>query len=126
MDKAGIKVKLAEWNKFSIEERTELAKKLSGTEEEAKRYKDYLATLIKRYTGKEATLLEIDQHPGWADLDKAPGILQEKIKEFGWLISAEQWKGLTSLQRFALLKLCQEGHENKNFLKALKEFSILS
>ena len=125
MDKAGIKLKLAEWSRFSVEERIELAKKPCSNEEEAKQYNNFLVGLINRYTSKEATGLAIDQHPGWADLNKVPDLLQEKLKEFGWNISVEQWAGLTNLQRFALLKLCKEGHESKNFPKALKEFDLI-
>ena len=126
MDKAGIKLKLAEWSRFSIDERVELAKKTCSNEEEAEQYNDYLTGLIKKYTGKEATVLAIDQHPGWAGLDEVPDILQEKFKELDRYISAEQWNGLTDLQRFALLKLCRPGHENRNFPKAMKEFGLLS
>jgi hypothetical protein len=39
-------------------------------------------------------------------------------------ISLTQWRGLTVLQRFALLKLTRPGHENKNFSKAMKEFGL--
>ncbi|HKZ66716.1 MAG TPA: nitrate reductase associated protein, partial [Chitinophagaceae bacterium] len=126
MDKAGIKLKLAEWSRFSVEERIELARKPCGNGEETKQYNDYLAGLINRYTGKEATGLAIDQHPSWADLNKVPDLLQEKLKEFGWYMSPEQWKELTNLQRFSLLKLCKQGHESKNFPKALKEFGLIS
>jgi hypothetical protein len=126
MDKAGIKLKLAEWSKFTVEERIELAKKSCSNEEDAKLYNDYLAGLIKKYTDKEATGLAIDQHPGWAELSMVPDLLQEKLKEFGWSISVEQWEALTNLQRFSLLKLCKQGHESKNFHKAMKEFSLLS
>jgi len=125
MDKAGIKLKLAEWNKFSVKERIELAKKSCKNEEEAGQYKDYLTGMIKSYTRNEATGLAIDQHPGWADMDKVPGLLQEKLKESGWYISLHQWVGLTNLQRFALLKLCRTGHESKNFPTALKEFGLI-
>lgn len=125
MDKAGIKLKLAEWSRFSVDERIELAKKSCSNGEEAKQYNEYLAGLIKKYTGKEATGLAIDQHPGWAGLDEVPGLLQIKLKEFGWYIHVEQWEGLTNLQRFALLKLCKQGHESKNFPKAIKEFGLV-
>ena len=125
MDKAGIKLKLAEWSKFSVEERIELAKKPCGNEEEAKLYNDYLAGLIKKYTGKEATALNVDKNPVWADTNAVPEMLNEKLKKFDWHISPEQWKELTNLQRFALLKLCKEGHENKNFPKAMKEFKLI-
>ncbi len=126
MDKAGIKLKLAEWNKFSVKERIELAKKSCSNDKETEQYNDYLAGLIKKYTNKEATGLAIDQHPGWADRKKVADVLQEKLKEYGWAISVAQWEELTNLQRFALIKLCKGGHESKNFPKALKEFDLMA
>jgi hypothetical protein len=126
MDHAGIKLKLAEWNKFSVAERIELAKKPCGNAEEARCYNEYLAGLIKKYTGKEATGLEIDKNPSWARITEVPAMLNEKLRKFDWLILTEQWQGLTDLQRFALLKLCKEGHENRNFPKAMKEFKLVN
>jgi len=35
-----------------------------------------------------------------------------------------QWKNLNSLQRFALIKLTRGGHENENFIPALREFGL--
>ena len=52
-------------------------------------------------------------------------MLDQKAKEFNLILTQEKWGTLTSLQRFALLKLCKPGHENKNFSKALKEFNLL-
>ncbi len=125
MDKAGIKLNLVEWSKFSLEERKELAKKSCGNEEEAMLYNDYLAGLINKYTGKAATALTVDKNPVWADIHAVPEMLNEKLKQFGWHISLQQWKGLSNLQRFALLKLCKAGHESKNFPKAMKEFKLI-
>jgi hypothetical protein len=125
MDKAGIKLKLVEWSKFSVEERIELAKKNCSNDDEAKRYHHYLSGLVKRYTGKEATTLIVDTDPAWADTNAVPEILNEKLKDFGWRVSETGWKKLTNLQRFALLKLCKEGHENKNLPKAMKEFVLI-
>ncbi|HLG39057.1 MAG TPA: nitrate reductase associated protein, partial [Chitinophagaceae bacterium] len=122
MDHAGIKLKLSEWSKFSVEERIELAKKNCSNEEEARLYNFFLAGLIKKYTGNQATDLKIDQNPAWADVDRVPVVLNEKLKQFGWNISTPDWKRLNDLQRFVLLKLCKEGHENKNFPKAMREF----
>lgn len=125
MDMAGIKLKLSQWSKFKVEERIELALLPCENEEDAKLYNDYLEKLINKYTGNDATVLRIEQHPDWANINIVPASLQEKSKEFGWSISKEQWKSLTNIQRFALLKLLKPGHENKNFPKAMKEFGLI-
>jgi putative acetyltransferase len=125
MDHAGIKLKLAEWSKFNVEERIELAKKPCGNDEEAKYYNEYLSGLIEKYTGKPATHLQMDKHPLWANDKVVPEMLNERLKKFDWHVLVEQWKELTDLQRFALLKLCKDGHENKNFPRAMKEFRLI-
>ena len=124
MDAAGIKLKLAEWSKFKVDERIALAVNAATTKEEAAQYNQYLAGLIKKYTNAEATALALESQPAWSVLNFIPEMLQEKANECGWTITTEQWAGLTNLQRFALLKLCRPGHENKNFPKAMKEFGL--
>jgi hypothetical protein len=125
MDAAGIKLKLAEWSKFKVDERIALAINPVATNYEAVQYNNYLAGLIKKYTNAKATSLALEIQPAWSVLNTVPEMLQEKANECGWQISTEQWQGLTNLQRFALLKLCRPGHENKNFPKAMKEFGLI-
>lgn len=125
MDKAGIKLKLSEWNRFSTEERINLALMPAGNDEEIRKYHKYLAGLVKKYTSRAATALEVDPHPLWNHLYSVPGILTEKLNEFNWKISLDEWRDLSCLQRFALLKLCRPKHENKNFPKAMKEFRLV-
>jgi len=126
MDMAGIKLKLPEWKKFSTEERIELALMNCGFNEESEQYTRYLAGLIKKYTRRDPTSMEVSRTPAWNKLHSIPGILIEKLKEFDWDLSIVQWAYLTDLQRFALLKLCRPGHENKNFPKAMKEFGLVT
>lgn len=126
MDAAGIKLKLAEWSQFSPSERIELATKQCGSAGEVLAYKTYLSGLIRKKTGKEASIMEVDENPFWRHIDNVPSLLREKAKECGWDISANQWRSLTQLQRFALLKLCRPGHENRNFPKAMKEFGLVA
>jgi hypothetical protein len=126
MDKAGIKLKLSEWCKFKNEERIQLALLQCETPEDVLVYNRYLTGLIWKYAATEATVLQINEQPDWANLDSIPVLLQEKANEFDWQITIEQWKGLTNLQRFALTKLYRPGHENKNFPKAIKEFGLLN
>ena len=126
LDKAGIKLKLDEWTRLIVDERIELACRSCNNEQETNEYRHYLSGLVKKRSQREATTLAIDNNPGWADLNKIPEILMDKLSENGLNISLNQWKALTNLQRFALLKLCKPGHESKNFPKALKEFRLTS
>ena len=126
MDNAGIKLKLAEWSKFNTWEKKELAIRPIDISNELNDYRDFLSSLIVEYTNNTPTLLEEDQNPEWANQITVPKILIEKSREFNWIITTEQWKALTTLQRFALLKLCRQGHENRNFPKAMREFGIVN
>jgi hypothetical protein len=125
MDLAGIKLKLAEWSKFSVPERIALAIKNCSNDIEAAAYNQYLSSLIENKTGNAATVLAIDEAPEWNNTAAIPTMLQEKAKEFYWEITIAQWQSLTNLQRFTLLKLCRPGHENKNFPKAMMEFKLI-
>jgi hypothetical protein len=70
--------------------------------------------------------LPIDPYPTWLDSNNLPVTLQEKAQEIGISISLSQWANLTSLQRFALIKLSRPGHENKNFPRAIAEFNLVN
>ena len=126
MDLAGIKLKLAEWGKFYPTERIKLALLPVSCSSEISYYRESLIQLIAKHTNKEATPLAIDSEPAWRKLTEIPGILQEKSIAMKIDISIGQWRGLTNIQRFALLKLCRPGHENKNFPKAVVEFGLIN
>ena len=125
MDAVGIKLKLAEWSKFRIDERMALAVMPCETINEIGKYHVYLDTLVQRHTGKPSTKMEVDINPLWADLTAVPETLLQKAAEYNCNISVGQWKNLTALQRFALLKLQRPGHENKNFPIAMREFKLM-
>jgi hypothetical protein len=125
LDACGIKLKLAEWSKMDTLERQRLADLPCETEDEIVFYRRYLKMLIHDHTGNNATELPIIDQPAWAMLEELPFPRQEKLQEFNWTVSLEQWQELSDLQRFALLKLSYPGHENKNFPKAMREFELV-
>ncbi len=125
LDACGIKLKLAQWSKFSPQERKQLSMQFCSTAAAVDAYRQYLQELIARRTGHEATLLEVEQNPAWADDDTILPELQEQAQQAGSAIGLEQWRNLYLLQRFALLKLCRPGHENRNFPLAMKEFGLI-
>ena len=124
LDACGIKLKLAEWSRFSANQRMALAHLPCNTTIEIAMYREYLRRLIKSLTNEDATELKVDDNPQWAQLSEVPMTLMEKLKELNLSLSLAQWKGLSTLQRFALLKLSAASHENKNFPKAMREFNL--
>lgn len=125
LDACGIKLKLAEWSRLSVIERNELMNRPCTTKENINDYKQFLQMLLLKRTGNTGTEIPVEEMPAWAIVDSIQPMLYEKANEFGWEITKEQWVRLSNLQRFALLKLCKPGHENKNFPKAMKEFEIV-
>lgn len=125
LDTCGVKLKLQQWNKFSEAERQQLVNLPCDSELEANAYRSFLHQLIQARTGETATDLPIDPHPEWHNRDRIPDSVRNKAAETKTSINLTQWETLTPLQRFALIKLSRSGHENYNFLPAMKEFQLL-
>lgn len=126
LDNCGVKLKLAHWNKFSQTERQTLVDLPCDTESERQAYRAFLQKLVNLKTGRSAKELAIDPNPPWLNTTKIPPSVTTKAEECQVSISTQQWSGLTSAQRFALIKLSRPSHENKNFIPALQEFGVLS
>lgn len=126
LDTCGIKLKLAQWNRFSQTECQSLVERPCETEAEVQSYRQFLQALVLQRTGAPASELPIDPQPDWAEPQVIPASVQTKADAANVVISLTQWQALTPLQRFALIKLSRSGHENNNFLPALQEFGLLS
>ncbi|MDZ7952658.1 nitrate reductase associated protein [Nostoc sp. DedQUE09] len=124
LDTCGIKLKLPDWNQMTTDERQALVELPCATETEIQSYREHIEQLIIQRTGIPPTKLPIDPHPAWLDAT-VPASLQEKAQEIGVTLTQQNWAALTPLQRFALIKLSQPGHENKNFPRAIAEFHLL-
>lgn len=126
LDACGIKLKLKEWSTMAVEERENLANFSTDSTDELNAYREYLEKLILYYTEEKPTYLSADQqNSSWLMSDQLPPELQRMLSEVKVQITISQWKELSVLQRYALLKLTRPGHENKNFSKALKEFGLI-
>jgi len=123
LDTCGVKLKLKHWHLFSQEERQQLVMMPCDTEEAIATYRTYLQDLVIKYTGEPAGELPVDPYPAWMDCAVLPDAVQAKLQEVGSTLSPQQWAEFSPIQRFALLKLSRPGHENMNFVPALREFS---
>jgi len=124
LDTCGVKLKLHHWHQLRQEERDTLVKQPCETPDQIKAYKNYLQNLVMQYTGSPAKELDIDPNPPWLNAQSIPASVQDKAREFNLHITVEAWETLTPLQRFALIKLSRPSHENKNFYRAIQEFSL--
>lgn len=124
LDICGIKLKLSHWNHFTTDERQQLVWLPCEQPEDIQAYREYLQSLVQHYTGAPAQDLSIDPTP-WQSLDQVPAAVVIKAQAFQLELSVEQWRDLTPLQRFALIKLSRSSHENHNFYPALKEFHLI-
>jgi hypothetical protein len=67
----------------------------------------------------------IAEHPPWAE-ERVPHQLTIAATALGvGAPSPAQWRKLSAVQRFALLKLSREGREHRNLGAALREFGLL-
>jgi hypothetical protein len=126
LDTCGVKLKLAEWNRFTQSECEQLVELPCDRDSEIIAYKEYVSQLILQHTGHEASLLPIDPQPPWSNDRQIPDTVAAKAAEEQVKIDLSQWVMLTTIQRFALIKLTRSQHENNNFLPALKEFGLLN
>lgn len=124
LDACGIKLKLSEWSKFTVEERSFLAEFRFTTPRDITVYRSHLQNLVFTRTKREATELAVEIYPPWAILHQIPESIMQRMKEYNWNLSLGQWQRLSKLQRFALVKLSRSSHENRNFPKAVREFGI--
>jgi len=124
LDACGIKLKLAEWSRMKPAEREHFAKADCNSPVETSRYREDLRRLILERTGNDATEIGVEEHPTWAVMDEIPYSVRAKLAEGHGSVSLQQWRQLSVLQRFVLVKLSYPGHENKNFPKALAEFGL--
>jgi hypothetical protein len=125
LDACGIKLKLKEWSKLTLDEREQLAVLPIETSHDLQFYARYLEGLILTLTGQAASkLLPEKISTAWSLTDRVPAELQLKLNEEKMNITLHQWKSLGTLRRFSLIKLCRPGHENKNFPKAMMEFGL--
>src|SRR3954468_7487913 len=82
LDACGIKLKLKEWSKMTVEEREQLALLPIDSYAELDIYKTYVEELIYSYTGENATLLPANSSRNyWSSDDALPSVLKEKLEE---------------------------------------------
>ncbi|QIZ72142.1 nitrate reductase associated protein [Oxynema aestuarii] len=124
LDTCGVKLKLAHWHQFPESVRQDLVDRPCQNAGEIDAYRHELQQQVLQYNDRPAKDLDVDPNPPWLNPAEVPEAVGEKAREFNVNLTVKQWQTLTPLQRFALIKLSRSGHENRNFLPALREFGL--
>lgn len=125
LDGCGVKLKLQHWQRLSYEQRRWLVETPWETPAQKTHYREQLRAWVTELTGTPPADLPVPDPPPWESAT-VPEVIMAQLQKVGQPpLSVAQWRRLSALQRFALLKLSQPGHENRNFLPALREFGLL-
>jgi len=126
LDLAGIKLSLRHWNRIGRDERDRLLTQSCAAPAELDAWREHLTTLICGMGEAPAPLPE-PADLAWADAHAIPAQITAFAVRIGVAPpSPAQWVALSALQRFTLLKLSRDHHDNVNFLPALREFGVMA
>lgn len=126
LDTSGIKLTLRQWSRFTLEDRQILLEMRCATATEVGVYRAKLVWLVALRSGEEAKALGEAPVPLWEIADRVPEVVDAYARSIGVTPpSLDDWGDLTELQRFVLIKLTRDNHDNVNFAPAMREFGLL-
>ena len=123
LDLAGVKLKLVHWNALALPERQRLLEWPDGPAALA----DLRLWLLERTAQQAAgvaSTLPIACQQSWQQQQVTPPAVHQACQNEGVELGDAAWAGLSELQRFALVKLSQSGHDHRNLPLALVEFGL--
>ncbi len=127
LDQVRIKLTLRQWSRLSREVREELLGLPCASNLEAESYRRRLIEVVEAVS--QAPLQDLSEEKAIPDpcVDEPPTQIADFARSQGLgPIDRGAWRKLSDLQRFALVKLSRDNHDNVNFVPALREFGLLS
>lgn len=126
LDRVGVKLSLKQWTKIGPANRRALAARQCDTHREVMDYRRTLVRMVAQNTAEPIVDLRPDPEPAWTDPMRLPELVIAQAAKAGVAPpTGSQWAALSTLQRFALLKLARSNHDNDNFAPAMREFGLL-
>lgn len=124
LDLAGAKISLSQWSALSFDARRALLLDPVSETTSASLWKSLLDASLREAGAEGSKAIAVDESPSWNDLRRVPHDVTAQASSVGIQIPLEAWASLDELFRFALAKLSRPGHENRNFLAAVREAGI--
>lgn len=125
LDRCGIKLSLRQWSRFTRADRQDLLDAPCASNAEAEVYRQTLVELVERRAGEAAKPLPEPPSGAWDVADATPPVVAAHAHAKGLRPPSDgEWAGLSVLQRFVLVKLTRDNHDNVNFAPAMREFGL--
>lgn len=125
LDRSGIKLSLRQWSRFTREDRGELLAMPCASPPEVGAYRARLVELVAERAGEAVKPLSEPPQALWELAGDAPAVVTAYAQSVGVAPpAAGDWRRLTELQRFVLIKLTRDNHDNVNFVPAMREFGL--
>ena len=127
LDRCAIKLSLRQWSRFTHEDRQQLLEIPCRTDLQIGAYRGKLITLIALQAREPAKPLVDPPAPLWEEASAPPPAVNHFARCAGVTPPTNAaWRALGELQRFALIKLTRDSHDNVNFIPAMREFGLLA
>jgi hypothetical protein len=125
LDRCAIKLTLRQWSRFTLADRQRLLMAPCDAAPEVAVYRASLVGLVAARTGEDAKpLADLPQASLW-EQSAVPALVADYAASLGLRAPTDrQWAALSKLQRFVLVKLTRDNHDNVNFAPALREFRL--
>lgn len=125
LDLVGVKLTLRQWSRLTPEDRFGCLMAACDAPQEIEAYRQRLKALVAERTGDVAKDLPPDATVPWAAAARTPEQVIAFAGQAGVAPPSDVvWAGLSDLQRFVLLKLSRDNHDNVNFVPAMREFGL--
>lgn len=126
LDRAGIKLSLRQWSRFLRQDRQALLETQCASAGEVTSYRERVVRLVALRSGEPAKpLVEPSAALGGLAGDVPEGVFSFARASHVAPPTREDWRRLSDLQRFALIKLTRDSHDNENFVPAMREFGLV-
>lgn len=127
LDRCAIKLTLRQWSHFNLYDRKTLLEMACRTPHEVGLYRSRLVRLVEQRSGEAARPLAEPAIALWESASDVPPPVITFARSVAVSPPTPQaWFGLSDLERFALLKLTRDNHDNVNFVPAMQEFGLLA
>jgi molybdopterin-guanine dinucleotide biosynthesis protein A len=125
LDRVGVKLTLRQWSRFTLADRERLRALPCETDAEVGAWREALVELIRLRSGETAGALPPQPAPAWT-AETTPSEVAAFAEARGARAPSDgEWRGMSRLERYALVKLTRDKHENANFVPAMREFGLL-